>query len=267
MAFLLVNHIPFPVADGTFREENREVGSDALAYSGTSRRSRRALKRDCFFESSPMSGAEAKVWSQLLLGEGQSWSFDASLYSSKGLGPSASASTPTIEATNKYGGGSLYLGGASSDSVTYTLSSNASGAGTIYYWARRSAVWAVYAQDTSGRKWVGGARNDGASTPWVATFNATTLTLTADASDTHVDELHWWPFLVADTTWFEGYGPGSVDRVLGRSPTVELAGDVVEELPAYRYALCTVRAEVLQGVYGGAWNTDLRRLVVEAREF
>lgn len=266
MAFLNVNQVPFPVADGSYREELREVGEEAVAYSGLRRRTRRALKRDCSFESSPMSGAEAHAWLQVLLGEGQSWPFDTThyFYSTKGLYPSVTPGPSIDGSVFKYGTGSMLLGAGEADVATWTPGSTG-GKATLFYWARRGAgAWTRYVHDSDARKWVDGIRNDGASTPWLTSMTGTAFTFDADATATYVDGMHWWPFVVPDVTWAETWG--SIDRNLGLSPAVELSGDVIEEVAGYRFALCSARSEVLQGVYGGAWSTDLRRLVVEARE-
>lgn len=264
MPFLRVNQVEFPVADGSYQESTREVGEESVAYSGLLRRSRRALKRDCTFESSPMTGAEAHAWAQVLLAEGQSWPFETShyYYSTKGLAASVGGGVLALGATAKFGSNALELGAGEADVVTWTPGL-AGGKATLFYWAHRGS-WERYVQDSDGRKWVGGVRNDGASTPWLTSMTGTAFTFDADATTTRIDGMHWWPFVVPDVTWAETWG--SIDRDLGRSPAVELSGDVIEEVAGYRFALCSVRSVALQGAYGGSWQTDLRKLVVEARE-
>lgn len=264
MPFLRVNQVEFPVAVDTYSEDVREVGEETVAYSGLRRRSRRALKRDCTFESSPMTGAEAHAWAQILMGEGQSWTFETThySYSTKGLGPSSVTGVIEYTTPAKYGSTAARLFAGETDVITYTPGVTG-GKATIFYWGYRGS-WARYVHDSDGRKWVDGVRNDAASTPWVTSMTGTSFTFDADATTTLIDGLHWWPFVVPDVTWAETWG--SIDRNLGLSPQVELSGDVIEEVAGYRFALCSVRSVALQAHYGGSWTTDLRKLIVEARE-
>jgi hypothetical protein len=279
MPFLAINGVEFPVKDGTYAETLREVGSSTVAYSGALRRQRRALKRDVRFESSPMSGAEAEMWTAVIASLGQSWSFETAsgLYSSKGLGPSATSGTAATNAsTYKTGAASLRLSQPSS-SITYTWGTGTAPGRTLALWSLREfGSWNHYIFDdthASGH-WLNGVWTASAAPAFLNTFSATTLLLNnVDTNHRFFDDMHLWPFSLSDvpaataTAWASAiYTAASAGAAAGESPKLLLTGDAVEDATPRTCIGRVDEAKLMQGVYPSAWATDLRVLAVTLEE-
>lgn len=91
MPTFAIGGVEVPIAMNTLRETRRDVGGMSVAYSGTPRLSRIAIKRDLEFETVPIAQQEADAWASLLSGDGFGLPFDSNAYTSKGEPPASNA--------------------------------------------------------------------------------------------------------------------------------------------------------------------------------
>lgn len=99
----------------------------ARAFDGTPRAVVRARKRELQLRAGVKSANWTDALRRLVNGEGHAWSFDADLYSSKGLGHSAGSASII-------GGGGKYVSGIDvAASVAFPISASA---GTVLAWKR-----------------------------------------------------------------------------------------------------------------------------------
>lgn len=224
-----INLGPLILAVEEPRESLRDIGETSVAADGSTRVSRSRRKRDIAFRTVPLTDAEAHAWLCLLTGEGEAWSFDASLYGSKGTGPSTYTNTAQGAGVTKYGTGRLSVG-ATTGTITFSgVVENAWGGSTswtVMFWRYEGTAWVHYVVRADGAKWLDGVRNDAASTLWldVADGNVTIENTTGAA--VLYDDLVVLPFAVLDT-W-----PAQVHAAAaayGSVPVARATGDMVTE--------------------------------------
>lgn len=213
------------------KEATRDIGDRTEATDGSTRVTRAARKNDLAFSSVPLTGADAHAWKCLLTGEGEAWSFDSSLYGSKGTGPSAAVNTSQSAGAAKYGAGKLEVG-ATTGTITYssvTLNGwGGSTAWTVMVWRYEGAAWVHYVVRSDGAKWVDGARNDAASTTWLTVGSDVTIA-NATGSPVLYDELVVLPFAVP-ANWPAQVVAAAV--AYGALPFLLATGDLVAEKAA-----------------------------------
>lgn len=234
MAKLLVNGISAAAiiaAGDEPKGARRDVGDSGQAVDGTTRVSRRARKVDLSFKSQPLADADAAMWEAFLVGDGEAWNFDVSLYGSKGRGPSASTAATLVSTHPKFGAKNLNLG-ATTGTITYAaaaLNLFAAYVGyTVMFWRYESAAWHHYVVRSDGAKWKDGVRNDAASTTFL-TVNTTTGDVTianATGSAVEYDDLVVLPFLV-DDLWPQTFAAATA--AYSSLPYLNLTGDLVRE--------------------------------------
>lgn len=213
------------------KETTRDVGERTEAADGTTRVTRLARKNDLTFKSVPLTHAEAHAWKCLLTGEGETWAFDASLYGSKGTGPSTATDTAQSAGSSKYGAGKLSVG-ATTGTITYssvTLNGwGGSGAWTVMVW-RFEAAWVHYVVRSDGAKWVDGVRNDAASTTWLSVASTNVTIANTTASAVLYDDLVVLPFAMLDAWPAQIVAAGVA---YGSTPFLWATGDIVTEKTA-----------------------------------
>lgn len=91
MAWLNLNGVEIVASETAGASDPpREIGgASEEAFDGTMRQTRLATKRDITCETTPMTIEDALAVDGLVRGLGHVWSFESSVYSSKGLGPAA----------------------------------------------------------------------------------------------------------------------------------------------------------------------------------
>ena len=184
----------------------RDIGGEGVATDGSTRITRSTRKRDLKFRTIYLTEADAHAWESLLIGEGEVWSFDTSLYGSKGLGPSSSTGATIAGPTFcKFGTGKLNLA-ATTGTISFAAAVNAFGsaaAWTVCVWRSTDtgATWTHYAVRSDGAKWVAGVRDDAASTTWLSVDAAGVVTIAnTTGAAVQYDDLAVLPYLVL-TTW------------------------------------------------------------------
>lgn len=208
MTVLTINDIavgPIIAAGEEPKGARRDIGGEAVATDGSTRVTRSTRKHDLKFRSIYLTEADAHAWESLLIGEGEVWSFDASLYGSKGLGPSASTGATVVAGSAKFGTGKLNLA-ATTGTISYPAAVNAfgsAGAWSVCVWRSTDggATWTNYVVRSDGAKWVAGVRDDAASTTWLSVdANGVVTIANTTVAAVQYDDLAVLPYLVL-TTW------------------------------------------------------------------
>lgn len=258
MSFLTINGIAFPVAQGAFQEEPEEIGETTRAYSGTLRKSRQTVKRNCSFESTWMlSDPDAFAWDGFLRGLGETWSFDSDSYGSKGTGPNSSSGA-SIASGIKFSS-ALQLA-ATTGTITYPVVFDINQVRwTVMFWGNSGGTTRHYIIDSSGRKWINGSRNDAFSTPWLSVGFLTMTLSNATGSSLKFDDLVFVPYLLP-TDWPPIFGVAT--SAFSLLPKLNVAGDAVIETTT-RSCMGDVSTHLFeQGAMSGSFRNNLRKLRV-----
>lgn len=199
-AFLRVNGITVPVADGAAAFGQTEFDAMSRAVDLTPLWSRRGTKRFWKFSTRWKTTAEALAFRDLLTGNGvQALSFETnSLYTKKGLAPASASGGFTVSSSNpKYG---TYRAAATAGSTATWAVLSSSSAWSVLLWhtSDGGSTWTHYVVRSDGAKWVAGVRNDAASTTFVG-ISSGVLTL-GNGSANGFDDVVVLPFLVP-TDW------------------------------------------------------------------
>ncbi len=207
--------------------QTRDIGAMDEAADGSMYVTRSARKQDLTFSTVPLSLADALAWWSFFTGEGETWSFDSSLYGSKGTGPSGTTGTAVQSAGSaKYGAGKLSL--SASSSITWDDATRNSfgrlAVWTVSVW-RNAGSWTHYVVNSSGQKWVDGVRNDAATTTFLS-VSAGDVTLSNSSGTVTFDDLVVSPYL-----WPLDW-PSQVHAAaaaFGPLPSLAATGDFVDE--------------------------------------
>lgn len=267
MPLLAINGLECPVRVGSLRRPPpEEIGVTDRAESGTLRTHRRNKKRRFEFAITTVKQVEALAWEALIRGDGQVWSFDANLYSSKGLAPSAGYSA-VLQAGGKYGANCLRITAGTTTNFPVGLDAGDRPPNwTVAVWRNESAVWKHYVVNSLAQKWVDGVRNDAASTTFLAVSSAGTVSLTGATGLTDFDDLVCFPS-VMPTTW-----PPilyATNRAFPSMPNLEVYGDLI---PGSTAAVpMTMRGESGGAEFDparieSAWHSTAQALSVVLRE-
>lgn len=260
MSLLLVNGLTVPIAEDSMSESPREVGSAEPAFDGSLSRTRQSTKTDIAFATPPLSSADALAWLELLRGKGEHWSFDTSLYGSKGLGPTAGYVASNPAGTPKFGAAVLRLTATTGD-IEFTA-----GLGSIWtmmVWRYESAVWHHYTVCSDGKKWLDGVRADATVTTWFGVAAGIPHLSNSTGAAVDYDDLVLLPFLVS-TTWPPVFGIAAT--AFSELPKLTLSGDLIWEAST-RTVLGSVSAvKPLRGVLSGVSAATHRTLSVMLEE-
>lgn len=259
MPALVINGITVPVGADSLSRSVEEVGERTRAFDGTAVLNRRWQKRVLELTIPVASHVDQLAWMALLRGEGHVWSFDANLYSAKGLPISGvTAVVGTTSPVSRYGSGRMHAGPNSVGAATKVGST-----WTVSFWAWSGAVWNQYTVNSLGQKWFNGIRSD--------------LTVTTFFSVSASGDLTFDPFIYLDdlvvlpaavpTTWPPLlYHTG---RPFPPLPRLEAYGDLFPGSSAS--APVFVRGDVSSLDYapawiGGVWTPMAGSLSVTLRE-
>lgn len=205
MSFLIINGLEVPCAvDGAAMRKVEQIGQSQRAVDGTLRIHRRVLKNTWSLETTLLDPLQGDAFRRLILGEGHSWTFDDTtkgLYSSKGLGPSASSGASVTAGSAFLGAGKLQQT-ATTGTITYPALPLLSGQAWTVMVARHIGVsWTHYIVTSTSKAaneaWVDGVYGSNA-TAWL-TVNTAAGTVKLDAQSgatTLYDELIILPFRI-----------------------------------------------------------------------
>lgn len=235
MPVLSINGINAGALIATIEEPKggrRDIGEEAQGSDGSLRITRQTRKRDLTIKSVPLSTADALAWESLCIGEGEVWSFDSSVYGSKGLGPAAATGTGYTHqiATSKFGVGRLRVndtsGNISFPGAATNLFGRTSDWAVCVWYSADGVTWTHYVVRSDGAKWVDAVRNDAASTTWLSVSSGTVSLNNTNFFSYLFDDLIVFPFLILNA-W-----PAQIfARTTAYPPTpyVDLTGDMVTE--------------------------------------
>lgn len=211
----------------------RDIGRQVEAVDGTTVVTRQARKHDLKFETVPLSGSDALAWEGLFSGEGNVWSFDSSVYSSKGVGGGGAGSS--LQTTyKKYGAKALKLaGGGGSTWVSSGLQAPTANY-TIALWAAHASALTFhhYAMTFDGSteiKWIDGVLSPGFDFDDLAVAPLGELVLSTGTfgdEDCYFDDVVFCPYL-----WPADWAAqvAAAGAPFGASPFLTCSGDLVRE--------------------------------------
>lgn len=224
-----INLGAFAAAQGDLSESQRDIGGEVLAVDGSTITTRSARKIDVELKSIPLLIAAALVWRDFIAGEGETWSFDLSLYGSKGTAPIAMVGATFSAGAAKFGAAKLSVG-ATTGTITFPAAANEYGSTkngwTVGVWRFEGGVWNHYVVRSGGAKWVNGVRNDAASTTWLTVVAPNVTIANNTGAAVFYDDLVILPFQVLldwPPQWFAAAAP------FGLLPFHAATGDFVEE--------------------------------------
>jgi hypothetical protein len=269
MSFCRINGIVLPVMLNEANEEPLLVEDAVRMEDASLFVDRRAEKGKWTVSMSPQFAAYAAAFRKLLHGDGHYWSFDTSLYSSKGLGPSATAGSFAIGSTAPppwLGAGRLRV--QDTGFVRFTALSATSPWTASFARDVGNNVWIHYIINSAGQKWVDGVRNDAASTTFFS-VTAGVVELTSDLGDlTSWDELIVYPFAFP-TDWppqlYAFQNPASGNKQVGALRQLKLDGDVVDDATVRTIIARVSGSSVVHAKASGA-KAPVRKLEVEMEE-
>lgn len=241
--------------------DRRIIGDQAQAVDGTLRLTQQAKKRDFHFASIPLTQAQAFAWEMFLTGEGHVWSFDSTLYSSKGLGPSAITDASIMTGSgSKFGSGALFID-LTTGTITFTgalLNTFGARPGyTVMVWRFDDGTdtdFHHYVVRSDGAKWKDGVRNDATSTSWLTVSGANVTLVAGGAVDPVIySDLVCLPFDVLDD-WPPVFGTST--SAYCPTPYLDLAGKMVPEQTTRR-VVGAVTESVMQSGTGSRSKLDV----------
>lgn len=247
MPFCKLNGIVVPVSVDDHSAEPVLIEDNERAESASLLVDRRAEKGRWSFSITPQVAAAAFAFRSLLHGRGQYWSFDTSLYSSKGLGPSLSTDVSLV------GGGSTWLGAgaivmaAPSGDQRYLALTPLSTEGWTVMTARKvgAAAWQHFIVTSAGSVYTNGVLTGSAA--WLTVTTSTgEVKIVADAiDDTLHDELIVLPYVVPSDWPSQLYtfqNPAVGNTQWGALRNLKLQGDMVEEPSATKTVVGRVKS-------------------------
>lgn len=189
----------FVAAEGDLGESQRDIGGEALAVDGSTITTRSARKLDLELKSVPLSLADAQAWRDFIAGEGETWSFDVSLYGSKGTAPIAMVGATFSAGSAKFGAAKLSVG-ATTGTITFPAAVNEYGSTskgwTVGVWRFESGAWRHYVVRDDGAKWSNGVRNDATSTAWLSVITPNVTIANSTGAAVFYDDLVILPYRV-----------------------------------------------------------------------
>lgn len=263
MPFLTINGLTIPVALRSARRPAPErIGANLTRkFSGKLSKSEHARKAVYEASTPVLTAADARAIRGLLEGDGHHWAFDSTLYSSKGLGPSA---------------GTMTLGSAGQVEDAASLAAAASivfptalGAEwTVAFWHHNTVAWNHYAQRSDGTKWIDGAVTGGPIPP-LTVDAAGNITLTNGAAAAWLfDELLALPYKVLDAWPAEIFARGDSNVAWPSLPDLVAAGDFIDLGGETELSVMgeVEETEYTRGNRGGGVAKNLQALTFRLRE-
>ena len=224
MAGLALNGVELSVHLDGERASPRLVGYRGRGAGGEYQYSVRTRKGMWRFRMVPVSMQEAEAARGLIQGLGDSWSFDASTTSARGLAPTSSSGT-SIVAGGKYGS-KLRLA-ATTGQLTLPIAPTS---WTVLVHRYEGAAWVHYIIRSDGTKWKDGSPYVGA-TAWLVTSGSTRLENT-DVAACDYDDLVVLPFLVP-SSWVASVYAEHTARAWTPQPKLRATGVYVPNAPRY----------------------------------
>ena len=238
MPFLAINGLTINIADESASVNREPFGEDeSRAFSGRLQPNRRGLIRRFDLEV-PLENYQDQIpLAGLISGEGHHWSFDANLYSSKGLGPN-SGYTVTMSATGGKVGGHVQVTSGQTLTYNYATSSDF----TMLVWKENGGAYLQYAyvNDASAGsviQYKSGAPHTPAGTDnitnWYSFSSGVHTLMGKDIAGTNgnakYDELLIVPYAMTATMVASFYALVNGGTAFSDLPKLNLTGDIIPE--------------------------------------
>lgn len=266
-AFLRLNGLEVPVLDGSAKASTDEQGTSNRSANRTARGSRLITKGRWSFTVGHTVPKESLAWRDLLLGEYQKWTFESSLYSTKGKAAVVSGTSAITTSQHKYGAKSLKVVGNDTCTIDGLVPSGRPW--TVMTWhndpVTLGAGWQHLAAQSDGSKFLGGVANalsflggEGLSfTGGVVSINGT------NPEDQYLDDVVIFPTLLP-ASWIAAiagavttFGPDGCRRLTADGSFIE------NNISGGRTVLGKVGdLTLMQGRIGGTFYDNLH--VIEA---
>lgn len=273
MAKLLrVNGIEAPVLVDSASHKPNPFAESERAEDGSMLINRRVIKESYRLTLAHRTPTEAIAWRRYLMGEGHYWSFDTSVYSSKGLGPSL-LTGGTIGSSSPapwLGAGRLNFALGAGNQANFGISPGVTQTQGVTAMVARNVAgggWNHYVKDSAGNVWTNGVLTGTAS--W---FNLTTIgglvNIGADAGNAIAyDELVILPFLIPSDWPAQLYAyqlAGSQHSALAQ---LKVDGDLVDANLLTRTVVGSVGdMKLMPATLGGTFYQSVRTVDVELEE-
>jgi hypothetical protein len=246
--------------------ERRDIGAQREAADGSAILTRQTTKRDRKFSLKPLSGDDAFAWEGLLCGDAHVWSFDSSLYSSKGLAGVATDPTVIVQAVEKkYGANALIVPSGQQFAATLPWDVEA---GTVALWVRAEADAAFHYwvfQRSAGKFWLDGVLTGSLPTSGdMLDVTGAVVTLGTPDDWTYFDDLVVCPYVWPDDWPLQVCNAG---QPFGLAPYLTCAGDLVPEAATRRMICAGVsdRVTIANLGAGDGLERDVRQLEVQLK--
>jgi hypothetical protein len=262
---LRVSGIAVPVLTGSASEQPEAIGEVERAEDGSRLVSRRAIKEKYKVKVAHQAATDGIAWKKLLMGEGETWNFESSVYGSKGSGPSAVTNSVQSALAHKFGTGCLRQT-ATTGTVSYATLPAGGTKWTVAFWRSvAAAAFDHYVVTSAGHKWFNGGRADGTATAFLTVTTATgTVKLDAAGSTTDLDDLVILPFDVPDVWPPDWFAYGSAFSQLAK---LDVDGDLIDGNVGTKTVVGTVTGiEVMPAAPAGVYAQATRVLEVELEE-
>lgn len=235
MPILAINGInvgPYIAALGESKGGRRNIGEELKAVDGSNHVTRLTRKNDLAFKTPPLSLSDAAALEALIIGEGEVWNFDSSLYGSKGTPPSANTGCTATAGSAKFGAGKLIVP-ATTGTISFPFANlfGDSSKWCIYVWRSTDsgATWSRFVVTSDGRKWLNGVRADGTSTTWLTVSSGVATIANTSGSAVWYDDLVVMPFSPLDA-WPSQFQQTAWPPL----PYLDVTGDIVREQTSRR---------------------------------
>ncbi|TQF10696.1 hypothetical protein FJV41_38100 [Myxococcus llanfairpwllgwyngyllgogerychwyrndrobwllllantysiliogogogochensis] len=188
MAFLVLNGIQVPVAEGRRRQVN--IGTDSRAFSGAYRLGRRAVRQEWEFKTLPLPPDEVLALRGLIAGDGHTVAFEGDAFTSRGL-DQASVAGALFQGARFGGGMNLSVGASSS----WAMQLGAHWTALHHVYSGAAGAWLQVINRSDGRRWTQGVPSENAGGLSVASGS---LAVTGATNAVSFDDVVGLPFLVPD---------------------------------------------------------------------
>jgi hypothetical protein len=269
--FLRVNELVASVLQVGATGELEEIGTSDRAQDGTMRIERRALKGKWQFSLAHQSAADALAWRSLVLGRGQHWALEGSLYGSKGTPFTGSGTSLSTTHGGKFTSHAMKVNAGTTAVAANAVKGVSNGFGfAIWFYFWNGSAFDHYLNVTTAAlstQWYVNGSPSSPSTGWFVVNNSTgTLTL-GDGSDRYFSDLvamdlpgggvpaAWPAALSAKTKAFSDLAQIQVD------------GDAIEANQRAVTCKGSVGAAAIVGaLLGGTWTDNVHVLPVVFEE-
>jgi hypothetical protein len=278
---LTINGIAVPVEEGLELDEDVVGAGLDRGQDGSARNNFNAIKRRLAPKTPPMLIADAQLIGALLKGVGDHWTFDTDAYSDKGVGwtavPTMPAGCSIISATPtpKRGAGALQIDANAAHSIAFPLPPLTDGWCFAVWFSLAAAAFDLWIVSGTGTvasggavagAWKNGVAQSSVMPAWAAIdATAKTLTLKGQAGGTDTfDDLVVLPVQMSSTLLSQFNTFMTANAWPAPYPVLTAAGDFHPVSLSMLGRL--TKSTIAQGVMGGSFQDNLRRLEFELWE-